>query len=460
MASSINVQENTWKPYEKAAFRFFFVYFVLQAVPLDWKFYRYLFSINWFNLKFGDIFNISRYTPQFFHQETTVNFWGLNTISDWLVLVLIAAVFAIAWPWIGKRKPLKISYDDLYYSLRVILRYRLAIGVIAYGLIKFFPMQAPYPSLSNFNTNYGDLAAWKIFVLTLGVAPTFSMFLGGLELLGGLLLLYRKTTALGAFIILIFHGNVFFSNLAYEGGEAVYSLYLLQIAAFLLLHDLPRLVNLLSLNKPASPDSYKPFLAQTWQKRFRIGLKTTFIFFFVFIFGYKAYSTYHTAPYHYPQAPGLVDASGIYNVSQFRINGRELPYSRTDTVRWQNVVFEEWSTLSVKTAGQVKPWLEGIEILHDKDKDRRFELAGTASRHYYHYGIDSTENVLSLENKNPHYAQDLFRLRYERPDAETIILSGVTASGDSLSVTLNRVDKKYLYEEARKVDRRRGSLEL
>lgn len=457
---ALSLEKNTtaaWKPREKTIFRFVFVYFILQAVPLDWKFYKHLFSIHWLQLQFGDIFNISRYTPQFFHQERSVDFWGLNTFGDWLILAVIAAVVASVWSWIEKNKGFKGSYDDLYYALRVILRYRLAIAVIAYGLLKVFPLQAPYPSLSNFNTNYGDLSAWKVFSLTLGVAPSFEVFLGSLEVLGGLLLLYRKTTAIGAFLIIVFHGNVFLSNLAYEGGETVYSLYLLQIAIFLLLHDVWRIILVFALNKPAEPDRYQPVYGHAWQKKLRVGLKSVFIFFFVVLFGYKTYAAYAAGPYQYPEAPGLANASGLYNVREYKRNGQEIPYDKNDTTRWQNVVFEEWTTLSIKTAAKIKPWHATQEVIHRNDKDRLYELSGTISRHYYHYRIDSEAHTLYLENKNPNYPEDKFQVRYERPDAQTIIFSGQTATGDSLSVVLDRLDKKYLNEELQKVGGRRGS---
>uniref|UniRef100_UPI003B58711A hypothetical protein n=1 Tax=Noviherbaspirillum sp. ST9 TaxID=3401606 RepID=UPI003B58711A len=46
---------------EKHAFRFFFLYFLLQVVPLDWKFYRQLIDIDWGQLHYGDIFLITKY---------------------------------------------------------------------------------------------------------------------------------------------------------------------------------------------------------------------------------------------------------------------------------------------------------------------------------------------------------------------------------------------------------------
>jgi len=457
MSTSLNNESTqAWKAYEKYAFRVAFVYFILQAVPLDLKYYKHLFSVNWLNPTFADFFNISRYTPQFFQQATSADFWGVSTLADWLVVLLIAGLISAVWHILESQKRITPNYRDLYYWLRVILRYRLALAVIAYGLIKFFPLQSPYPSLSNFNTDYGDLSAWKIFSLTLGVAPTFETVLGGLEILAGLLLLYRGTTAIGAFIVIIFHGNVFLSNLAYEGGEAIYGLYLLHIAFFLFLYDARRIIDLFSLNRPAQLDLYKPVYTHAWQRGLKIVLQAAFVFVFVFVFGYKTYAAYRAKPYHYPEAPGLSGAAGLYDVSEFSRNGRLHPYSKRDTLRWQDVVFEEWATLSIKTAGKVKPWLGGIETIHRDDKDRLYELSGTAGRHYYHYRIDSASNTLHLENKHPDYPDDRFQLRYERPDAYTLRLSGLDSRGDSLSVTLRRLDKKYLYEEAQKAGRRGG----
>ncbi|MBD1423131.1 DoxX family protein [Sphingobacterium chuzhouense] len=457
MATSLNIgSKGYWKAYEKGIFRFVFIYFILQAVPLDWKYFKNLFSVNWLNPTFADFFNVSRYTPQFFFQHTSADFWGVSTLADWFVLLIIAGVLSLVWHFFENRKQIQLNYPDLYYILRTVLRYRLALGVIAYGLIKFFPIQAPYPTLSNFNTDYGDLSAWKIFSLTLGVAPKFESVLGGLEILAGLLLLYRGTTAIGAFIVLIFHGNVFLSNLAYEGGETIYSLYLLHIAAFILLYDAKRIIDLFSFNRPAQLNLYRPVYKYDWQYKARIGLKSAFILIFIFVFGYKTYAAHKQGAVQYPAKPGLTGAEGLYDVYEFSRNGHIHPYSKTDSLRWQDVVFEKWSTLSIRSTQKIKPWLGGIEAFYKQDKDRIFELSGSTTRHFYHYRIDSASNTINLENKNPHYLNDRFKLQFERPNENTIRFFGVDAEGDSLQVVLHRIDKKYLYEEAKKAGRRGG----
>ena len=261
-----------WTRTERIAFRFAFLYFFIQAVPLSWPFYRDLFTIDWGRYYYRDLFNLSRYAPHFFGPA--------DTFVNWAVVALIALVGTAVWTW---RDSHRRHYTELYYWLRVILRYRLAIGVLAYGFLKLFPMQAPLPSLSNLNTAYGDFTAWKLFSMSLGVVPSYESFLGLVEILGGLLLLNRKTTAIATLIIIPFLGNIFMSNLAYEGGEYVYSFLLTTYALFLFGYDAVRLFRLVSLEQPAAPNRFKPVLTEAWQRYGRLALKGAFIVFAVFV---------------------------------------------------------------------------------------------------------------------------------------------------------------------------------
>ncbi|HEY0611171.1 MAG TPA: DoxX family protein, partial [Chitinophaga sp.] len=312
-----------WKEYEKLGLRFFFIFFFIQVVPLDWKFYRDLFTLNWFH--YSGIFKLAHYTPRF---------GDVSHYADWGIFLLIAAVGTLIWTYLEKKKAYQVSYDTLYYWLRVLLRYRLAIALLAYGLIKFFPLQSPYPSISNLNTPYGDFNEWKLFSLSLGIVPGYETFLGLVEILAAVLLLNRKTVSIGAFIVLLFTGNVFMSNLAYGGGEGVYSFFLVLIALFLFAHDLPRLVNLLAFGRPTAPNTYKPVFTQPWLKYGRLALKTFVWLFFVVLYGVQVYAAAQHDPYQYPSTPGLTKASGIYNVREFRLNNQVLPYSDTDSIRW------------------------------------------------------------------------------------------------------------------------------
>ena len=69
-------EPSAWSGAEKVAFRFFFLYFLLQVVPLDWKFYRDL-GQHWAGLSLGDLFRLTHYTPRFFAGPDTFANWGV-----------------------------------------------------------------------------------------------------------------------------------------------------------------------------------------------------------------------------------------------------------------------------------------------------------------------------------------------------------------------------------------------
>ncbi|MDQ6481072.1 DoxX family protein [Dyadobacter sp. LHD-138] len=441
--ADLNAQPH-WNNAEKTTFRISFIYFFLLAFPLDWKYYNAVFSINWLDLHYRDFFNLAHYSPQFFAENSFLNLIGL---------LVLAVIGGLLWGAVDKDKK---EYHALYYWIRVIVRYRLALGLIAYGLIKFFPLQSPLPSISNLNTQYGDFSDWKIFALTLGVVPGYQSFLGLVEILGGLFLLNRKTTSIGTLIIIPFTGNVFVSNLAYGGGEAVYSFYLILLALFLFAFDAPRFYSLLGLERPTIPNRFHPTYAVKWQQYGRVGLKLFFIFFFVILFGFKTRNGYLNDPYQYPKAPGLLKAAGVYNVAEFKINNKVLLYSPTDPVRWKDVVFENWATLSIRSNKPVIIDSTNIEEIKENDRDRVYEFLGSAGRHYYSYKIDEAQQVLKLENRNKNDAADKFQLHYTRPDSATIVLSGINSDTDSVFVRLEKINKKYLQTEVKKLGRRRS----
>ncbi|MFD1873085.1 DoxX family protein [Hymenobacter bucti] len=437
-------ESNAWTGAEKAVFRFAFLYFFLQVVPLDWKFYRDIVA-HWAGVSLGDLFRLTHYTPRFFD--------GPDTFANWTVVAAIAAVGTVGWGAVDRNRA---EYNTLYYWLRVLVRYRLAAALLGYGFLKLFPMQAPLPSLSHLNTHYGDLSDWKIFALSLGIVPSYQSFLGLVEILGAALLLGRRTASTGAFLVLTFLGNVFLSNLAYEGGEYVYSCYLITLGLLVLWYDLARLNRLLTLELPTRPNHFRLVLPAGWPRAGQRVAKAAFVLLFVGLYGVKAYAAYQQGTYHYPTAPGLPGAAGLYNVREFRLAGEVRPYSATDPERWQDVVLEHWATLSVRSNQPVALDPSNTETIPALDTERSFEYAGAAGRHYYGYTLAPDGQTLTLRNRNPHENRRPLVLRLGRPDARTITLTGHDEQGRALYVVLEKRNKKYLLEEASKTGRRGG----
>jgi hypothetical protein len=434
-----------WKNNERLLFRFLFVYFFVHVVPLDWKYYRDIFSLDWSSAHFSNLFYIAHYAPRFFGD--------IPVLQDWVIVALVAIVIAGLWTAIDRQSR---NYHVLYYWLRVALRYRLAAALLAYAFLKVFPMQMPVPSLSNLNTHYGDIADWKVFSLSTGIVPGYESFLGLVELTAALLLLFRKTASIGAFIIIPFTGNVVMSNLAYGGGEFAYSLLLVSFAIFILAYDVPRLIALTSFEKVTRPPAFRLLFTNDNLRNARIIVKSVFVFVFVFFYGYQTYAAYSADPYQYPNSKGLSHARGVYAVTEFTINNKELPNTLTDPIRWKDVVFEKWATLSIRSLAPLRPVNTSIEEIFSESNDRTYEFSGIGGRHFYSYTIDSVSRTLTLKNRNENHAQDQYILHYDRPHNDRIVLTGLNASSDSIHVVLDRVEKKYLLEEAARQGRRRG----
>jgi hypothetical protein len=402
--------------------RLFLVYFFIQVLPINKEYWHRVFTQRWWRLSYAGIFNLAHYSPALSEPPAI---W-----PDWFLFLLIAAVGAAVWNGTKSHR----QRDDGYW-VRTLVRYRLALAMFAYGFIKLYPLLSPYPSISNLNTNYGDFTRWKLFSLSLGIVPSYESFLGAVEIIAALLLLYRRSASIGAFILVIFLGNVFMSNWAYGGGDTVYSLYLISLALFIISFDAQRLANLLFFQRPAAPNISRYSLTLAWQRKARIAAKGLFIVFIVF-YGFE---TRQAATDQLPVSKGLENAQGLYTVTLFKKGNDTIAYSRTDSLRWQDIVFENWATISIRSSRPV--------IL---------DTAGSAGRHYYWYDIDTCRHLLSLHDKNVNYASDRLILHYDRPDTGRIILSGVDQDHDSVYAVLEKRDKKYLLEEARKAGRQKG----
>jgi hypothetical protein len=385
-----------WKGYEKILFRIAFVFFVIMSIPTNPGWYENLFSLQWTRLNYRDIYDVARFSPVFLRSPQ--RWYSLMGYGDWFVVLFVAILAALIWTGFDRKRK---EYNILYYWLRVIVRYRAGIGIIGFGFTKLFPVQMPYPSLGLLNTDFGDFTAQKIYWMSIGIVPWYQVFAGVVELSAGFLLFFRRTTTVGAILLLGALGDITYVNFAYDGGVHVYASYFVLFALFLLIYDAPKIYNLLIRERLTIPVYFYPSLKKRWQQLVRIGLKTaTFAIFGVLLF-YLQYINFRYDPYKQPSTKGLPTLRGNYRVTEFRINGREIPYSPLDPVRWQDVTFEKWTTLTYRVNKPVTLDLSNGGGSPMKDIERTFEVTGTAGgRRVFHYLADSISNTLYLQDKN------------------------------------------------------------
>jgi hypothetical protein len=119
-------------------------------------------------------------------------------------------------------------------------------------------------------------------------------------------------------------------------------------------------------------------------------------------------------------------------------------------------VFEKWNTISIRSNRPVIIDSNNTERITAPEYDRTYELEGAAGRHYYSYQPDTVNYTLVLQNKNKHHQSENLVLHYSRPNDSTLVLQGIDENKDSVFVTLQRINKKYLLEEVAKQGRRKS----
>jgi hypothetical protein len=488
MKTEVSTPPLVWRGYQKIAFRIAFIFFVIMSIPQNPQWYLQLFTFDWSSLHYRDLYDIARFQPSFYRSS------GYYGYLEWMIIFIIALIGGGLWSVLDKERK---EYNRLYYWLTVIIRYRAAIGIIGFAFTKVLPVQMPYPSTGILNTNFGDLTAQKIYWLSISIVPWYQVFAGVVELTAGILLLFRKTATLGAIILFGALGDIVYVNFAYDGGVHVYSSYFVLFAAFLLVKDMPKIYRLFIKEQYTVPTNFNIQFTDKWVKTTRIVLKSGVIGLFLFVFFLIQFRNFQYDPYKQPAAKGVSKLRGYYQVAEFKLNDEEIPASPTDSIRWQDVTFEKWTTLTFKQAKPVDLDLSNGGGSPMRDINRTFELAGVGGgRRVFYYQADTVNQVLYLHDKFKPYGKgaktsdkdttwasfqnnflteeqeyrqideagltarrwkgikseraaenkvirNRMVLKYETTDGEKVILKGLNEDRDSVYVVLQRVDRQY-----------------
>lgn len=394
------VHTQKWTLLQRIAFRVSFIFFIIISIPNSVLWYKHIFAINWLNLDYRDLYDICRF-------GSGVSWFGRSTFgsrlegySIWVNTFFFALFVGLLWTGVAKLlKKERTSYNRLYYWLNVIVRYRAGLGIIGFGFTKLFPVQMPYPSYGILDTDYGDLTAQKIFWLSFGIVPWYQVFAGVLEVTAGTLLLFRRSVAIGAVLLVGALGAIVVVNFAYDGGVHVYSSYFVLLSLFLLVPYFGPYYQVFIREQPARVVLFFPSFKGRLNE-IRIGLKGVIIFIFLIVFFYLQYVDFRYDPYKQPSTAGLQALRGNYDVTEFRLNGQVRPFNPYDSLRWQSATFEKWSTLTFKVNRPLKLDLSNGGGDPKRDVNRTFEISGVAGgQRAFHYYVDTINQRLYLEDK-------------------------------------------------------------
>lgn len=321
----------------------------------------------------------------------------------------IAAAAAAAWSILDRRRS---DYRTLDSWMRVLVRYALAFTLFGYGFAKVIPTQFGPPSLGRLIEPLGEFSPMGVLWTFVGYSKAYTIFSGAAEVLGGALLLFRRTATLGAMVAAAVLANVVALNFCYDVPVKLYSANLLLMALFLIAADLRRILNCLVLNRPAPPADLSG--ARFTGRRTRLAV-LVFQVLFVGSFLYQDISGGWRFYSRFALHPARSPIYGLYDVESFRRNGREVPPLLTDASRWKRVIL-------------TAPQSFAVRMMDDSPR-------GFASEY------DAANSRLTLITP-PGKQKSVFQ--YSRPDPDHVVLEGAL-QGDQLVIGLRKVDpQKFL----------------
>ncbi|WP_327147950.1 DoxX family protein [Nocardia sp. NBC_01329] len=254
----------------------------------------------------------------------------------WLMVfsaVVVAAAAAVLWSVLDHRRP---AYPRAAAWFLTGLRLCLAGQMLFYGIAKAVPTQMPPPPLSALIQPYGEFSPMSVLWLQVGSAPVYQILLGVAELAAGLLLLVPRTATLGAMLSVVSMAQVFVLNMTFDVPVKILSFHLLVFSLILLAPQARRFADFFLLARRAEPAVQPPLFTSRRAGRIAGSVHVAIGLWLVAGVAVLGWSSWRDYGGGVPK-PELY---GLWEVTEFRIDGRPVPPLLTDETRWQRLVVE------------------------------------------------------------------------------------------------------------------------
>ena len=403
-------EPQSWTPSTRIAFRFCFVYFGLYCLTTQ-------ILIGLFPITNLDVPDPSTLWPvkqivtwvavHFFRVKyELVYFSGSGDKTfDWVLMfcsLVFSVVVMVLWSVLDRKRT---QYVTLYKWFRLFIRFALAGQMFGYGLAKAIPMQMPFPYLAKLLEPYGNFSPMGVLWASVGASPAYEIFTGCAETLGGILLIFPRTTTLGTLICLADMVQVFLLNMTYDVPVKLLSFHLILVCLFLLAPDFRRLMDFFILKQPAASSLEPPLFSRP--RRNRLALIAQIVFGLV-LFGMNLYagaSSWNIYGGGQPK-PALY---GIWDVTLMTIDSQVRSPLTTDYDRWRRVIFD----VSSRTDFQ--------------------RMNDTFAR--YSASVQLKDNSIELNQGDTKKG----RMNFQRPSPDRLILDG-EMEGHKVRMELQRFD--------------------
>lgn len=343
-----NYTTQPWTTTEKLLFRFLFVYFILYAIINHNGVIPFADAIS--EATFNKVLHtlipwIGKHILHLSYKITIFTNGSGDTTYDYVLLLFlfaIASVSCVIWTLIDKDRR---DYYLLYYWFTTIVRYYVALTMLTYGFVKIYKLQFPFPSVATLTQSYGESSPMRLAWTFMGYSTLYNYFTGFAEVLGGVLLLFRRTTTLGALVSAGVMTNVAMMNYSFDIPVKLLSTTIVIMCLSLLTRDLKRIFVFFILHQNSIlPVIEPPVISKRWQRVSVISIKYIFIVYLFFTNingGIEGLAQYGDDS---PKTP----LYGIYYVDKFIKNKDTLALTQSDTTQWHRLVVGKYNRVNIQ----------------------------------------------------------------------------------------------------------------
>lgn len=398
-----NFKQANQSTFSKYLLRFVFLYIVLYIYPYGFEYIQELTTSDisfWqpITIWFGETF-----LGWEFNKDYLLN--GFDSKYDFSRFLLIACLAIIgAFIWILIDHKFKFDYNEkLNILLKTLLRYHVGLTLIIYGLSKVFMLQFGEMDLDRLENTTGNHTGMRYLWDFMSYSEFYTRTSGWIELIGGALLLFRRTTFIGAFISFVAMANVVLVDIGYDVRVKMFAIHLFLMTILLLGEDIVRMIDFFIRNKPTLPKINESLLTGKTSKKIGYFLKGAILSYFII----SCFTIYpdRISRQKNNRFPFMTQ---YHTVDLFVKNGDTL--SSEDATKWKNISINGMSY-----------WPETFNLITSDEKQQRFT-----------FEVDSVVKQLKFKPTRSKDSTE-YVLNYQLGDDKTTTFQGIYL-GDTLRV--------------------------
>jgi len=174
-----------------------------------------------------------RFVSAYFGKTVVLQDFSSDSLGLYLLMPILFMVSFLLAICFDLARISNLYKEKIIFIIRNIATYYLAWILLKYGFDKVFKCQFYLPEPNILFTRVGDLDKDILFWSTMGSSRSYSVFMGLLEIIPGILLLFRKTRNIGVLIAIGVFIQVVAVNYSFDISVKLFSSFLLLISLFL-----------------------------------------------------------------------------------------------------------------------------------------------------------------------------------------------------------------------------------